>query len=301
MLPRKLSPSAPASSACASSVSSLPFSGSSPIESSRTSGSSTPSTSSAKTEPMCANWSRCSGRASAFAPAVEQDGRAALARDRRRRSRGADTPGSRRSSRRQAASIAPVFPAETTASACLRPTARQAATSELSGFARDGLGRLLVHRDLLPVVSTSSSPCVSRPAGPKRTGSIASARGLERARDDLLGRAVAAQGVDGDADGHARYERRAERLDLAPAVGPAGRAHAVRPLRLVAVRADVQARRSSLVLRAALVAAGLRFLLLGDGHGRRSIARGSERRPRRVAPKRSSRRRSWRDEDEVPV
>src|SRR5581483_10664074 len=38
--------------------------------------------------------------------------------------------------RRPEASIAPVFPAETTASADPSPTARQAATSELSGFAR---------------------------------------------------------------------------------------------------------------------------------------------------------------------
>ena len=57
------------SSSCASSVSWLPFSSSSPIESSRTSGSETPRISSAKTAPMCANWRRCSGRASALAPA----------------------------------------------------------------------------------------------------------------------------------------------------------------------------------------------------------------------------------------
>ena len=46
------------------------------------------------------------------------------------------TPGSRRSSSRPAASIAPVFPAETTASALPSATARTAATSELSGFER---------------------------------------------------------------------------------------------------------------------------------------------------------------------
>ena len=50
-------------------------------------------------------------------------------------------------------------------------------------------------------------------------------------------------------------------------------AHAVGPHRRAAVRADVQARRVDLVLRAALIAAGLRGLLLGDGHERlRSLA-----------------------------
>src|SRR5262249_18751176 len=45
-----------------------------------------------------------------------------------------------------------------------------------------------------------------------------------------------------------------ERLDLAAAVRLAGRAHLMRPGRLVAVRAEAQARRGDAVLRAALVA-----------------------------------------------
>ena len=87
------------------------------------------------------------------------------ARPRSRRSRGApmapcatgsttaiagrSTPRRRRISSSDAASIAPVFPAETTAAARPAPTARHAATSELSGFAADGLGRLLLHPDLV--------------------------------------------------------------------------------------------------------------------------------------------------------
>ena len=121
---------------------------------------------------MCANWSRCSGRASAFAPeSISTDGprlagmTTAIA--------GRETPGRRRSSRKQAASIAPVFPAETTASALLSPTARQAATSELSGLPRTasaGFSSIPITSDVV----TSSSPPVSRPTGPKRTGSIPS-------------------------------------------------------------------------------------------------------------------------------
>ena len=60
---------------------------------------------------------------------------------------GRSTPGSRRRWSRPAASIAPVFPAETTASAPPSATARTAATSDESGFAAHGLGRLLGHLD----------------------------------------------------------------------------------------------------------------------------------------------------------
>ena len=40
---------------------------------------------------------------------------------------------------------------------------------------------------------------MSRPAGPKRIGLDAVGRGVERARDDLVRRAVAPHRVDGDA------------------------------------------------------------------------------------------------------
>jgi hypothetical protein len=82
---------------------------------------------------------------------------------------GRATPGRRRISRKQAASMAPVFPAETTASALPSPTARHAATSELSGFARTASAGF----SCIPItcaVSTSVRPPVSSPAGPKRTG-----------------------------------------------------------------------------------------------------------------------------------
>src|SRR4051812_33417640 len=61
-------------------------------------------------------------------------------------------------------------------------------------------------------------------------------------------------------------------LDVAAAVRMARRTHPVGPLGPAALRADVQARRLDLVLRAALVATRLGRFLLGDGHGRRSVA-----------------------------
>jgi len=111
-------------------------------------------------------------RASAFAPAsIRTDGpfldgmTTAIA--------GRATAGRRRSSRKHAASIAPVLPAETTASASPAPTARHEATSELSGLPRTASAGFS-SMPITCVVSTSSSPPVSRPAGPNSTGWIPS-------------------------------------------------------------------------------------------------------------------------------
>ena len=97
---------------------------------------------------MCANWSRCSARASAFAPAsssTEGPSRAgsdtAIA--------GRSTPGRRRRWSRPAASTAPVFPAETTASASPSATARTAETRRRVGLGAHRVGRLLGHLDHL--------------------------------------------------------------------------------------------------------------------------------------------------------
>src|SRR6266704_2787352 len=59
----------------------------------------------------------------------------------------------------------------------------------------------------------------------------------------------------------------AKRLDVAAAIGMARRTDPVGSLGPAALRADVQPRRFDLVLRAALVAAGLGGPFLGDGHG----------------------------------
>jgi hypothetical protein len=64
----------------------------------------------------------------------------------------------------------------------------------------------------------------------------------------------------------------AERLDFPAAIGLARRADAVRPLGLVTLRTDVHPRRREAMLRAPLVPARFRGLLLRDGHQRlRSI------------------------------
>src|SRR5678815_5535976 len=63
----------------------------------------------------------------------------------------------------------------------------------------------------------------------------------------------------------------AQRLDVPALVRVAGRADAVRPLRLAAGGADVDARGGDPVLRPPLVAAGLRRLSLRDGHERRAV------------------------------
>ena len=149
---------------------------------------------------MWANWTRCSGRASAFAPAsistvgprrvgitIAMPGRM--------------TPGRRRTWSSEAASAAPVFPAETTAAASPSPTARTARTSDESGLPRTasaGFSSI----SIASVHGTSSSPCASRIAGPKRTGCDRVGRSLDGARDDLLGGVVAAEGVDRDASRH---------------------------------------------------------------------------------------------------
>src|ERR687898_180448 len=80
VFPLKLSPLS-RSRACASRTRWLPFSGSSPIESSRTSGLGRSRISSAKIEPMCANWTRLSGGDDGVCPtladgAVRHDERA---------------------------------------------------------------------------------------------------------------------------------------------------------------------------------------------------------------------------------
>ncbi len=91
---------------------------------------------------MCANCTRCSGRASAFAPASMRTLRPRFV-GMTIAIPGRWTPGRRRMWRSDAASIAPVFPAETTASASPSATARTAgrATSQASIAPRRRRGR----------------------------------------------------------------------------------------------------------------------------------------------------------------
>ena len=100
-----------------------------------------------------------------------------------------------------AASIAPVFPAETTASASPAPTARHAATRLESGFARTASAGF----SCIAISSVAGDELEALGVERRRAEEDdvdALARRLERARDDHLDRAaVAAEGVDGYA-GH---------------------------------------------------------------------------------------------------
>ena len=154
------------------------------------------------------------------------------------------TPGSRPISTRPAASSAPVFPAERATSAS--PSFDGAAGGEERAVAlrARGVAGLLVHRDDVGRVDDLE------PAGERRDLALAAVQdrfdrvgaGLERAGDDLLGRPVAAHRVDGDADGpavsHGLRDAGVESGSTSrPAIRAAGRADAMRPLRLVALRA----------------------------------------------------------------
>jgi hypothetical protein len=177
---------------------------------------------------------------------------------------GGPTPGIRRISSSEAASIAPVLPAETTASAFPSPTERQATTSELFGLVRTesvGFSSIAIRSG----ASISSSPWVSTSRGPTMTGwtvseaaSTAPATTSSGPRSPPM--ASTATRIIGLRSGSA------ERLDVAAAIGVARRADPVRALGPAALRTDVQPRRLDLVLRSALVAAGLGSFLLWDGH-----------------------------------
>ena len=221
---------------------------------------------------MCANWSRCSGRASAFAPASSRTlgpCRAGIGTA----IAGRSTPGSRRRCRRPAASIAPVLPADTTASALAvgdRAHRRDEARVRLRAHR---LGRLVGHLDHLGRLD-ERQPVRLEARRPVEDDVDPGGGGVERAEDHLAGRVVSTERVDRDA-GHGASLRslEAERLDFAALVRAAGRADAVRALRRPALRAHVDARRLDGVRGAALVATGLRGFPLRDGHEPRQCSR----------------------------
>ena len=199
--------------------------------------------------------------------------------------------------KRAAASAGPVEPPLTNASASPAATARVARTIEASGFARlarTGSGALAMETG----ASTTSIPSATSPncsAGPKSTtripccaASAAPAATSAGPRSAPLASTATVMGMP------CRLPRAPGGLvlvvvivvvhvhDLAPAVGAARRADAMRKARAVARRARVVGRRRDLVLGAALGRARVRLLLLGDGHGR--PRRVEHRRGRRPAP-----------------
>ena len=93
MLPTKFRPAPrePASCSCTETSSGVPLPGSSPLDSSATRGESIPSTAWANADPMCANWTRCSGRQVTLAPtSSSRTGDAAGVRQRQRERRPVD-------------------------------------------------------------------------------------------------------------------------------------------------------------------------------------------------------------------
>jgi hypothetical protein len=134
-LPANVIPAAPVSAALAAWTSSVPLVASVPFESSATRGRSSPITASMNAAPMCANWTRCSGRTSTFAPqSSSRNGRPGTGTS--TASAGRCTPRARFTWNSPAASAAPVEPPETSASARPSATARTAWTIEDSGVER---------------------------------------------------------------------------------------------------------------------------------------------------------------------
>ena len=219
---------------------------------------------------MWANCSRCSARASAFAPASSStDGPSRAGSE--TAIAGRSTPGRRRRWSSPAASTAPVFPAETIASASPSATARTAETRVESGFDRTAsVG--------LSAISITSSAGRERQAARVEPGRADDEhvdpvgsrlrRRRPRPRQGPLSPPSASTAIRGKT-----YLRSldAEGLDLAPLVRTAGRADVVRPLRRAALRARVDARSFDLVLRPPLVAPCLRGFPFRDSHERATL------------------------------
>ena len=185
---------------------------------------------------------------------VEQHGRAARARGSARRSPAASRragggggAGPRRASRRCCRRRRPRR---------RRPsaTARHGRDEARVGLRAHRVGRLVGHLDRLGRASTSGSPCVSSPAGPKSDDLDPVAR-RRRARRAITSPGALSPPSASTATRATLRSVEAERLDLAALVGAAGRADAMRPLRRAALRARVDARRLDACVRAALVAA----------------------------------------------
>src|SRR3954468_15964624 len=171
-----------------------------------------------------------------------------------------------------AARAAPVEPALTSASASPAATARAAWTIEASGVdraARAGSASLAIDTGASTTVTPSGTSPISS-AGPKsrtrtperiapsatsrgpRSAPLASTATVAMAKPLVLVVVVVIAG---------------RRHDLATRVRAAHRADPMRPARAVARRARVEARRTDLVLGAALARARVGLLLLRDGHG----------------------------------
>jgi len=103
------------------------------------------------------------------------------------------TPGRRRSTTIPTASMAPVVPAETTASAFPSATSLCETTKRAARFRSHSLAGLLVHVDHLIGYDVRQGPWIDSQA-PDQDRSISSQAAKQRAGDDRLGGVVAAHG-----------------------------------------------------------------------------------------------------------
>src|ERR1700722_19471117 len=245
---------------------------------------------------MNANWTSISGRTSALAPTSSSvTGRPGPGGV--RASAGRWMPCARLMWAQPAASATPVEPLQTSACARPSPTAIAACTIEACGASRTALigdGSLAIDSGA-STISIPSPPSPSAAAGPNRitltpwaAAMRAPAATSEGPRSAPLA-STATTVTPGAPRGRAPrwLNRRPLRAagewpgasdqpsmfvivvvlgrsdDLAPGVGPADRADAMRTPRRVAARAGIQRRREDLVVRAALRRTAVGLLLLG--------------------------------------
>ncbi len=133
---------------------------------------------------------------------VDEHGATDLRRDHDRDRRAVNTADSRRMWRSDAASMAPVFPAETAASAWPSATARTARTSDESGFARTA-STAWSSMSIASEASISGETVRVEARRPHQHRLDVVGRSVDGAADDLLGRMIPTQSVDCDAN-HAR-------------------------------------------------------------------------------------------------
>ena len=237
---------------------------------------------------MWANWTRCSGRTATFAPqSTSRNGLPGTGTS--TASAGRCTPRERFTWNRPAASAAPVEPPETSASA--RPSATACTACTIEAFGVDahgarGIGGLGDRDGRVDDVEPGRGLDLRLGAEDQHADAAARTRRAHRRARPRAGRRrprwrrarSSAAGrrpwpLSGPPSGPALVVVIVIVVvhvhDLTTGVGAAGGAHPVRAARRAALRAQVDRRRRDLVRRAALVRAGVRLLLLGDGHGRR--------------------------------
>ena len=239
----------PASSACASSVSWLPFSGSSPIESRRTRGSRTPRISSAKTAPMRRELHEVLGPRVGVRAGVDQHRWGRGVAGITTAIPGRWTPGSRLTcEQRRGEHGAGVAGRDARRAASPSPTARTARTSDESGFVAHRLGGLVVHRDRRRVHRRARQPACRARRGPKRTGvhlvGAPPSSAPATTSSGALSPPRASTATAGRHGGQGAGVRSG--CDFAAPVGLAGGAHVVRALRRAAVSGTSETRGASI-------------------------------------------------------